>query len=233
MVLSAGWLLPDEERPTELMLAAALHLNWWQTFDQLVDGLPPETKSFWQAQKDLAFYHFAEAEQNLKQAGNRGAEMLRALQEGRRIRERLAAPGLNERLEALFAWEQWLAHQPGPRDWRDADDVAVQYSGAELLFNCEQNQFANYFRAEPGKPVRLRFVGPLRLRIDARPLLDLPFEKPVDDWLEIAEYGITNRVPVLQCVPNPSLQLTATSNSLAGVKTTASVEWGQACTKST
>jgi hypothetical protein len=226
MVLSAGWLLPDDRRPIELMLAAALHLNWWQTFDQLVDGLPPETKSFWQAQRDLAFYHFAEAETNLKQAGNRGAEMLRALEEGRRIRERLAAPGLNERLEALFAWEQWLAHQPGPRDWRDADDVAVQYSGAELLFNCEQNQFANYFRAEPGKPVRLRFVGPLRLRIDARPLLGLPFDKPVDDWLEIAEYGITNRVPVLQCVPNPSLQLTTASNSLVGVKTTASVEWG-------
>lgn len=226
-VLSAGWLLPRELRPTELMLAAALHLNRWQSFDQLVDALPqPEAKCFWRAQKQLAFYQFAEAEKELQQAGTRGAETLRAVQEGRRIREKLSARDPSERLEALFAWEQWQSRRPGPWDWRDADDVAVHSASTELLFNLEQNQFAHYFRADPDKPVRLCFVGPMRLKIEARPVLGLPFEKAVDDWLEISSFGITNRVPVMQCVPNPGLQLASTTNALPGVKTTAELEWG-------
>src|SRR5262249_14375924 len=39
-VLSAGWLLPRERRPTGPMLAAALHLNRWQSFDKLIEELP-------------------------------------------------------------------------------------------------------------------------------------------------------------------------------------------------
>jgi hypothetical protein len=226
MVLFTGLLLPREQRPHELMLTSALHLNWWQSFDKLVEELPAaEAKCFWRAQKQLAFYHFDEAERELTQAGSQGAEMLRALQEGTRIRERLASANLAERLDAVVAWEDWQSHQPGPKAWRESEDVQNQCSGAELVFNREQNRFAHFLRAEPGKPVTLRFMGPIRLQIEARPLLEVPFAKPIDDWVEIVEAPVTNRVPVFQCVPSPSLQLVSTTNALAGVKTTANLEW--------
>jgi hypothetical protein len=227
MVLSAGLLLPREKRPAEPMLGAALRLNWWKTFDRLAEDLPePAARGFWRAQKDLAFYRFAEAEQDLKQAGEEGSEMLRALQQGIDIRERLTASDLSERLDAVFAWERWQSHQPGPRIWRTAEDVVYACAGTELLFNSERNQFTPFFRAERGKPVRLRFLGPVRLQVEARPLLELPFEKPVDDWLEISEYGITNRVPICQCIPNPGLEMTTTRAALVGLKRTVNLEWG-------
>jgi hypothetical protein len=226
-VVSAGLLLPREKRPIELMLSAALHLNWWTTFDRLVEDLPDsESRALWRAQKHLAFYHFDEAEQELQQAGQRGAEMLSALHEGMDIRRRLASRDLVERLDALFAWEQWQAHQPGPRTWRTAEDVVYQSAGGEQLFNCEQNEFISFFRAEPGKPVKLRFLGPVRLQVEIRPVIDIPFEKPVDDWIEITEYGLTNRVPICQCIPNPSLSFTTGRNALVGFKTIANLDFG-------
>jgi hypothetical protein len=226
-VVSGGLLLPREKRPIELMVSAALHLNWWTTFDRLVEDLPDsDTRALWRAQKHLAFYHFDQAEAELQQAGQRGAEMLSALHEGMDIRRRLASRELVERLDAVLAWEQWQAHQPGPRTWRTAEDVVYQSAGGEQLFNCEQNEFISFFRAERGRPVKLRFLGPVRLQVEVRPIIDIPFEKPVDDWIEIVEYGLTNRVPVCQCLPYPSLSFTSGRNALVGFKTVANLDWG-------
>jgi len=225
--LFAGLILSPECRPAERMLEAALHQNWWQTFDQLVEGLKEsEARCFWRAQKHLAFYRFAEAEQELKQANGKGRPMLHALQQGLGIREQLGSADVRDRLEAVLAWEEWQKSQPGPSTWRTARDIVQAGFTTELLFNCEQNRFAPCLRAELGKPVTLRFLGPLRLRVEARPILDQPFDQPVDDWLEFAEYGITNRVPISHCVPNPSLRLTFSRKALAGVKTVATLEWG-------
>jgi len=227
MALWAGLMLAPEERPADVMLPAALHLNWWQTFDQLADRLPdPATEAFWRAQKDLAFYRFAEAEQELSRAGERGRPMLDALRRGMGIRERLASGKVNERLEAVFEWEEWQGAQLGPRRWQTARDVTPECSATELVFSSEQNQFTSLFRTEPGKQLRLRFLGPLRLQVEARPVLSVPFQAPLDDWLEIAEYGITNRTPVCQSGPNPNLRLATSSNALLGTKTTATLEWG-------
>jgi hypothetical protein len=226
-VVSGGLLLPREKRPLELMLSAALHLNWWSTFDRLVEDLPDsETRALWRAQKHLALYHFDEAERELEHAGQRGTEMLSSLLEGMDIRRRLASPHLVERLEAVFAWEQWQAHQPGPRTWRTAEGVVYESAGGEQLFNCEQNEFISFFRAERGKPVKLRFLGPVRLQVEVRPVIDIPFEKPVDDWIEIAEYGLTNRVPVCQCLPYPSLSFASGRSAVVGSKTIANLDWG-------
>jgi len=227
LALSAGLILPREDRPAEQMLGAALRQNWWQTFDQLVDGLREnDAKHFWRAQKHLAFHQFVEAERELKQAGEKGCETLRALQEGTQIREQLAAPELAERLEALFAWEQWQWEQPGPKIWRTAKDIFQEGFATEQLFNSEQNRFTTYFRADRARPVQLRFLGPLRLQVEVRPILEMPFEEPVNDWLEVAEYGITNRTPVSQCIPNPTLQFSTRRNARAGMKTVATLEWG-------
>lgn len=227
LALSAGLILPREMRPAELLLAAALHRNWWQTFDQLADQLPnSEAKSFWRAQKHLAFHDFVAAEQELKQANACGREMLQALQRGLQIRGQLSAGELGKRWEALLAWEQWQAEQPGPKTWRTAQDVLQISSATELIFNSEQNRFVSYLRAEPGKPAKLRFLGPLRLQVEARPILGVPYTEPADDWLQIVEYGITNRMSVSQCVPNPNLRFTASRTGLVGLKTAATLAWG-------
>lgn len=227
LVLSAGLLLPPEQRPEDWMLAAALQQNWWQTFDRLAADLrPDEAKCLWRAQKSLAFYRFVDAERELQQAGEKGAAVLRVLREGMEIRQRLGAADLSERLKALFAWEQWQARQPGPRIWQTSEELVYQCAGSELAFNSERNDFTTFFRAERGKPARLRFLGPARLQIEARPVLDLPFAKPVDDWLEISEHGLTNRIPICQAIPNPGLGFATRSNALIGVKTTANLQWG-------
>ncbi len=226
-VLTAGLLLAPEARPVEPMLIAALHFNWWQTFDSLVQVLATEQeKRFWLAQKDLAFLRFADAERNLEQAGALGAEMLRALRDGLHIRQRLGAERFSDRLNALFEWEQWQARHPGPKAWFDAGDVVSECAGGELLYNREQNIFVRCYRAEPARPIKLVFLGPARLRIEARPIAESPFDKPVDDWIEITEYGVAHRVPVTGCVPNPALQLVSASNTLVGLKTAATLDFG-------
>jgi hypothetical protein len=228
MVLWAGMVLREGERPYESMLPGALHLNWWQTFDALVTNLPSaELGSFWRGQKHLAFYRFGEAEQEFRSAGGHGVEFLRAVEEGGEIRSRLAAADLSGRAAAVAAWENWQSNHPGPKVWRSAKDVVVESAHTELLFNSELNQFSQVYRAEPNTPVTLRFVGPARLQIEARPVLEPPSEKPVDDWLELAEGGVTNRVPVYQAVPNPSLEFAAGyTNALPARKTTFVQAWG-------
>ncbi len=227
LALTAGLILPRGSRPAELLLTAALHLNWWPTFDDWVSELPEAaTRSFWRAQKHLAFYQFLEAERELQQSTLQGREMLRAVQEGMRIRAKLADPSLPQRLDAVFAWEEWQLHEPGPKTWEEALDILPEGAASELLFNTEQNQFSSHLRAERDRPVKLRFLGPLRLRVEARPILPLPFVQPAEDWLEVIEYGLTNRIPVSQSVPNPSLQFTASRNCLAGTRAAAQLEFG-------
>jgi hypothetical protein len=227
LALAAGLILPRESRPTESLLVAALHQNWWQTFDQLVEGLSEnDAKSFWRAQKHLAFYRFREAEQELGQSNEKGRALLQTLEQGKQIRQQLAAPAPGDRLKAILEWEQWQSHLPGSKTWRPAQDVLHACSATELVFNIEQNRFTAYLRADRAKPVKLRFLGPMRLQVEARPILGIPFMEPVNDWLEVAEYGITNRVPISQCVPNPGLQFIANHNALVGVKTVATLEYG-------
>lgn len=226
-VLTAGLLLPIDQRPVIPMLIAALHMNWWDTFDQLVESLPTaEEKRFWHAQKNLALFRFADAERELEQSGVLGQQMLRALRDGLRIRNQLGSNRFVDRLTALFEWEQWQATHPGPKMWVDAGNIVSESVGGELVFNCELNSYLQCYCAERDRPVKLNFLGPVRLRIEVRPIIKLPFDSALDDWVEITEYGVTHRVPVTGCAPNPALQLVSRSNAFAGMKTTVDLDFG-------
>ncbi|MCS7337181.1 MAG: hypothetical protein NZ739_02950, partial [Verrucomicrobiae bacterium] len=227
LVLSAGLLLPPAERPLEPMLIAALHLNWWCTYDRLLESLATEQeKCFWRAHKALAFGRFDSAEQYLAQAGYIGTNSLAALRAGLRIRARLAARSMADRLAALLEWEQWQLAHPGPRVWSEAAELVSECAGGELLYNCELDSYVRCYRADPTAPVCIRFLGPARLRVEARPLVPAPCEAPLDDWLEVWEHCMTNRVAMSQVVANPALQPVNKTNAVAGQRSTATFDFG-------
>jgi len=225
--LSVGLLLPPESQPLPEMLVSATRLNWWSLFDSLVHQLQNSSeKSYWLGIKSLTFYDFAAAEQHLSVSGESGRKLLDHLRKGLNIRKSLGSSNLAERIEGLLAWEDWYANTPGPWLWYDAPELIKSFAAGELVYNPERNIYTTFFRAESNAPITIQCLGPTRLKLEIRPLLSPTLSDPIDTWIELTEYDLTNKIPISSCIPTPTLQLTSKTNELVGQKAVRFFETG-------
>jgi hypothetical protein len=230
MVLSIGLALPPATRPAERILRSAACVQAWATFDQLVGTLDsPDPRAYWQAFKALTFGNDDEAERLLRQSGELGQPTWASLQEGRAIRTALGANDASQREPAGWAWQEWWHRQPGIRTWRSQPDLISDFAGAIQVYSVERDLYSPHFQATPSRPVQLRFIGPLRLRLDTRLLLPATVGEPVDDWLLVEEHGRTNRFPITQSIPSQGLTLTGYESMRPTIKTSVELAFGPGC----
>ena len=192
MALMVGLTVPKNQRSLETMIQAAYQSGWWAVFQALVDLLPEHSKQhFWWAQYALEQGDYTSALQHFTAAGEVNNKWHQSLSDGIRIRRNLA----DRNKDAIRDWIDWQSDHPGPYRWREEQNIITDYSGAVLLYNSTRDLSSQAYLATTDKPVKLSFIGPLTLRVDARPVHSLE-DVPIDTWLELRSRDGLRLLPV-------------------------------------
>jgi hypothetical protein len=204
--LQLGLALPVSQRPLTPLLQSAWHLGWWQTFDELLQQLnSAEERHYWlgyravhQADYDTAQHHFL-------QAGSQGQALAKAIVEARRIHTDLRSQEAAQQETAVLDWETWQAHHPGPQTWQREPQMIVDYAGAMHLYHPSLDFYSQWYRSETDRPVQLSFLGPLRLRLNVRPLHPNAAANtavaPLDGWIKIDHEAQLHWIPIINNLP--------------------------------
>lgn len=224
LALAAGLLLPPAQRPVETMLRAAFEQEWWQVFDDLVAQPPdPERRHFWLAHRALDQGREDAALADFQRAGAEGEAFAAHMARARTLRAALDRP---PEAALLTEWAQWLATHPGRRTWQDAAARVSDFAGTQSLYSIDRDLYFTAFRSEPGRPVRLRLAGPVRLRIEARPLHPAGSAGRIDGWLRVRSGKREWHTPITQNAPTAGLELVGRPELQAGRRVIEELELG-------
>lgn len=195
LAVAAGVLLPAESRPASLFTSAAREA-WWQTYLTLAAAaVQPGERAFHEALAHVAQGRFPAAYAAFDQAARLGhpdaAAYSRHLASGQALYRQLREQNADGQLpsaEQLQAWGQWGADHPGERAWSDFPAAILDFAGAHSLYSPTRDTQSLAYRAEEKRPLRLRFHGPLRLRVEARPLHPQTGQPTlIEGWLQVRE----------------------------------------------
>lgn len=217
LLLLAALALAESEQPTELLLRAAWRLGWWQVFEDLLVGLPEAQRPLWRGLRALDTGDYAGARVHL-QSGDAAAQALSAsLAQALAIHGRLLAAEPATREQAILDWEVWQEALSGPRRWQEEPTLVTDYAGAETLYSIATDRYSRAWRTAPGQPLKLRFVGPLRLRLEARPLHDPGAAPPFDGWLQLRGEGSLRLLPLSGNIPSQGLEVVGNQELRPGI----------------
>jgi hypothetical protein len=227
LALMVGLALgPAAEVPPASLVRAALGARWWAAFEGALPRLTVVEQSYWRGERLVAQGDAQGAVALFRESGEPGRAVAAHLEQATDVRRRLGSRDAKERAEAVFDWERWLAGDPRPRIWREAEALVVDHAGGNLTCAAECGLTMRHFRATPARPVRLEVLGPLRLRIEARPLHAADATRPVDDWLRVVADDQLEVVPINANRPAPDLRLLGDATQRPGQRVEASLDLG-------
>lgn len=217
LALMAALPLPEAEQPTELLLRSAWHLSWWQLYAELLERLPPARQPLYRALRALEEGDYQAARLGLAQGDTEARTLGDGLAQALAIHGRLQAADAATREAAILDWEQWQAGWTGPVRWQEEPTLVSDYAGGETLYSIATDRYSRSWRSAPGQPLRLRFVGPLRLRLEARPLHRPGPPLPFDGWLQLRQSGSLRLLPISGNIPSQGLALVGEPTLLPGI----------------
>ena len=186
--LLVGLMLPESERPHEIVVRAAYQMQWWKTFVDQLNFLPESKQLYWKAQYHL-FLGDVERAHGLLLANDRGQELGTSLETARRIRAELDSESFEHRALALLRWEQWQGEHPGPFIWTTADHTIRSFASAAPVYAVDRDLFSRYYRATSKKPLKAVIYGPTSVRIESRPIHESIDSASINDWLVVDQGG--------------------------------------------
>ncbi len=220
LALNAALLLDPALRPTEMVLRAAHALQWWQIFENSITQLPSaERQHYWRARRLLTEGRFDAAETLLQQAGAEGLALFDHLARAKAI---LANP----EGKITSDWAQWITDHPGARVWKDVTFLALDFAGTESLYSVDRDIHFKMFRSEPGRPLRLLLVGPVQLKIGARPLHLKGNQTPIEGWFSVHSEDRLWRTPITQNSPSAGLTVVGRPDWLPGREVSQTISLG-------
>lgn len=217
LVLMAALALPEADQPLELLLRGAWRLSWWQVYDDLLGRLPEGQRPLWRALRALEQGDYPLARTLLHRGDGSAHPLATALTQALAIHGRLLAPQAASREEAILDWEGWQDSFPGPKRWLEEPTLVTDYAGAETLYSIATDRYSRAMRTAPGQPLKLRFVGPLRLRLEARPLHSPGVSTPFDGWLQLRSAGALRLLPISGNIPSQGLELAGNQQLQPGI----------------
>jgi hypothetical protein len=169
----------DPVRRTEV----AYLKRWWTTFEESIAELEDTAAIRWRGYRAQQAGDFDEARRQWRDADDVGRSALEALDRALSIRDELVDGSADERHHALQRWAGWRNTLPGRRIWKSAESLVVSEDGGERLRSRSLGLFSRWARSTPDRPVRIRVVGPTKLRVDTRPLLSPSSPRTEPSWL--------------------------------------------------
>jgi hypothetical protein len=237
--LAIGLSLPDAEKPIDLLLRCAFQARWWKVFGDLKKLLSlEETRSYWQGLEEARKGNYPSALRLWGKAGQRGSALAQSLQGALALRSSLSAAREEERPSLLDDWEVWQANQPGPGAWVEDPTLVVDCAGFNACYSPSRDLYEAYFRAQPGRPVKVAVVGPAKLRVEARPLhaADPSGERtgnlgcgPLNGWLHLrlpGEPAELYPVAIINNLPSTGIVLANSLDQLPGTRVLKDLAFG-------
>jgi hypothetical protein len=207
--LQSALLVPNSERVDRVLLRATYNRNWLRLFRHLLENASDKEWAFWLGMNDQRLGMFDSAQEQWRKAGERGWAWSDALRKGMQIRAGLQENGTStEAVGALIEeWEVWQKQHPGPLLWREAADSVRDYAGSDTYYSIERDLYAQAFRGTAKRPVKLTVTGPVRLRLEVRPLHRKGAEEAADGWLTIERAQALTVYPITDNRASEGLRL--------------------------
>ena len=219
MALMIGLSLPPAEQPLSLLLRCASRRGWWGVFESAQERLADDPiRHYWQGIREVERARYERALTHLDKGGPTGKALAQSLRQALNIRDRLANEGLEERCRAILEWEEWQKTYPGKKQWTADMSILLDYAGAETAYSPSRDVYRQYVRGTPERPVKVGVLGPVTVRIEARPVHTEQLVSPLDGWLTIREEGFLHTTAIIGNLPNRSLTLTGSSSELPGMR---------------
>ncbi len=244
--LLTALMLPPQDRPLDVVLTAAYQLRWWQTFDAHLGLIgDAEVKAVWQAhrQLDLGAYDAAattleaglrrtslqtrpEMNEGLDGSGDpsymaNGADdsdlgLAEHLARGRKIAAAMKSTDPAVRSQAVLDLAEWHATHPGPYVWREDTTAVEGCAGAAIVRAFEHDTHATFYRAKPQSPLRLSVLGPLRLKLEMRPVHPVGSELDVNEWIRVRSTTQLWPVPIIDNRASEGLEIPGSQHETIG-----------------
>lgn len=224
--LKIGLGLAENKRPVEDLLMCAYKLRWWTVFEKLLADLQDaERRHFWRALRNAGRGEYGTSLECFNHAGLLGQSFSNSLSEALRIRGRLEDADPEIRCRAVLEWEAWIPEQPGPWAWHENRALPVDYEGTVMCYSPSKARYSSYCVASDWRPLRINVQGPIRLRMDIRPLHPAGSGEPLDGWITVRHGGRLRPVAVTHNLPTTDIQITG-NVGLAGTKVTDEIRLG-------
>ncbi|KTD21687.1 hypothetical protein [Legionella londiniensis] len=208
LALMLGLTIPDKQKPINLILYAAYQSQWWKIYNHFSNQVrTPEERHFWKALGLLEKRKIKEALGLLEHAGVRGQKWKNHLVKACQILQKINSEQLAEREEALSQWEIWQREQPGPSAWKDDAAAVVDYAKMVTLYSIPRDLYSAAFAGNRAHPVRLKVAGPIKLRLEIRPLHHKTSKEPIDGWIMVREKQILQLFPINGNVVSEAVKL--------------------------
>lgn len=192
--ITLGLLLYPCVQPLEAMTQAAYEMRDWVLFERLVERLEPQRQQYWQGYRWQALGEGKAARLAWEQAGAAGHEVLKAWTAAEELIA--SGKGIGARLPTAEVLQQWRRSQPGPHRWMPVSDIVRAHAGVHSQQVHARDLLLNAYISTPGTPVSLQVQGPVRIRLEARPLFRDSDADRKEGWLLIDVNGERRQVPV-------------------------------------
>ncbi len=191
-----------------LLMAASYQLQCWRCFDRLLPGITdPELAAYWQGYKSMWWGRVSQAVAQWEKAGELGERLIKQLRQGEvshLLTEQRAISA-----ERLLRWPEFYQKTPGPRHWVTAGPQAITSSAGMLnVHNRVTDRSALSYRVKPGEPLKMRVLGPRKLRLKVRRLH--PTDDPnqlLNGWLQLKNNHSVWQYPLLDSRPATTLTI--------------------------
>ena len=208
--LQVGLALPASQRPLTALLQSAWRLGWWQVFDDLLQQLDTaEERHYWRGYRAVHQADYDAAQHHFLQGGSQGQALAAAIAQAQIIHADLRSQEAVKQEAAVLSWETWQARHPGPHIWQREPQLTVDYAGSMRLYQASLDLHSQWYRSEADRPVQLRFLGPLRLRLTVRPLhpksLSDALASPLDGWIKMDHDAQHHWIPIMNNHPTSDL----------------------------
>jgi outer membrane protein OmpA-like peptidoglycan-associated protein len=223
LALAIGLALPEAAQPREHLLRAAYQLGWWQAYAQLVAAVPSdEQRALWQGLAAMSQGRIDASRQLFTAATSAGEPWRAALDSAQALAQRHQQPQPQDGADL----QRWHSEHPGPFVWREEPQLVSDFAGSEMLYSIDRDAYSRAYLATADKPVRLQLMGPLRLRIEARPLHKAAGTEPLDGWLRLKDASGLRLLPISNNLPATGLQLTGRSELAPGRNVSGEFDFG-------
>lgn len=184
LALDLALLLPAEQRPREL-LAAAARAGWWLTHDELVETLDEGERE----------------EETARVARHAGLRAVEEASPAAAIRRALDSGDA----AALSDW--WSLERVGPKTSSTADELVTGAAGSVRTESKNSTIDGWFWVASPAEPLRLALVGPADFELEVRPVHRADDPEASDRRLQLELGTETRDVPLLGNRRSADLQL--------------------------
>ena len=206
---------PTEETQ-DILLRCSFHVQWWTLFDNTLWKIQDlDTRNLWLGLKQLRLGHYRQAKPLLQSAGEKGVKWLSHWERGDAIFKRLKHRDHSVRLRAIGDWENWQADHPGHHFWVEEPSVIKSCSGTATIFLEKRDVRIRRHKLDSGQTAKLAVHGPVKARIEIRPIHDSTTSDPKDEWIYITSNGNVQRVPLIANAPSRTLSIEQASGQPA------------------